>query len=347
MRRVSLYQHPSYLEHDTGWGHPECPQRLSAINEGLDERGLRAKTIARDPGKATRDQLCLVHAYRYVDRILSLSGQHEQLDADTCVSPGSVEAALFAAGALIDGVDAVLEGTCDTAVCLVRPPGHHAERDRAMGFCLFNNVAVAAGHATAVRGLKRVLIFDPDVHHGNGTQHIFYDRPDVLYFSIHQWPFYPGTGDVGEIGTGEGTGYTVNVPLPAGMGDADYAYVGEKLLLPMIDEYRPELVLFSAGFDAHAQDPLAGMELSDEGYQGMYGALVGRLDTLGTPYAFALEGGYSLEVMKKVVPDLIDSLVTSEFASPNAQQPGEEAVRCVKEVCRRLGRAGLEERQRD
>ncbi len=336
MNQVVLYQHPSYFEHDSGFGHPECAERLRAIDTGLHESGVSENIRTAVPKAAGAQDLYRVHDRHYVDRILSLRGKTEQLDGDTRVSPGSVDAALHAVGAVIEAVDAVLARSCDTAFCLVRPPGHHAEKDHAMGFCLFNNVAVAAAYALAEKGLKRVLIFDPDVHHGNGTQHLFYERPDVFYFSIHQWPFFPGTGSVEETGAGEGRGRNVNVPLPAGMGDPEYLYVTRKLLCPLIENYRPDLVVFSAGFDSHLLDPLGEMELSDEGFRGMYGEVLDTLGSLAIPFFFVLEGGYSLEALRSVVPRLIVDLVSGDRIQANPSRPQKIAVETVAEVLRRL-----------
>lgn len=336
MREVFLYRHPSFLEHDPGAGHPECPDRLRAIDAELRDRGLDTKTRSKLPAQAERRHLCRIHDPHYVDAILALRGREFALDGDTHVSPGSVDAALFAAGAAIEGVDAVLDKTCDAALCLVRPPGHHAEKDRAMGFCLFNNVAVGAEYAIAEKGVRRVLIFDPDVHHGNGTQHAFYARSDVFYVSIHQFPFFPGTGSLEETGTGEGQGYTANLPFPPGMGDGDYLHVAKTLLLPLIDEYRPDLVLFSAGFDTHALDPLAQMELSYTGYQSLYTTILQSLEKRKIPYLFILEGGYALPVLGKTVADLVESLLAGNFAPKTAPRPKNEAARTVRELCRRL-----------
>lgn len=310
MKKLCLYDHPAFSEHNPGEGHPERPERLHAIRKGIEgSPGLEEHLIRRQPEEISVDTLRRIHTSEHVERILAMRGETRFIDGDTATSPRSVDAALLAAGSVVQAVNCVLERDCDSAFCAVRPPGHHAERDRAMGFCLFNNVAAGAEHAIAERGLSRVFIFDPDVHHGNGTQDIFYDRQDVFYFSIHQYPFYPGTGGSEETGIGAGEGFTANVPLPAGRSDAEYLYVTEELLLPSIEKFRPEIVLISSGFDAHYLDPLGGMSLSTEGFLGMYKLLSDKLDTLGVPAVFVLEGGYSLEVLEQTVPALLKSLI--------------------------------------
>jgi acetoin utilization deacetylase AcuC-like enzyme len=260
---------------------------------------------------ATRDELIRVHGERYVDAVLSLAGEEVQLDPDTAVSPGSITAAKLAAGAAAEGVRRVLDGRSQGAFALVRPPGHHAESTRAMGFCLFNNVAVAAAEAHA-RGLKRVLVVDWDVHHGNGTQRTFYDRSDLLFVSSHQWPFYPGTGHERETGAGEGEGFTVNAPLPAGCGDGDYAAVYGDVLLPIADQYKPELILVSAGFDAHRDDPLASMQVTEEGFAALCGA-VKRIADAHCPgkLVLTLEGGYDLDALSQSVRACVEVLAGS------------------------------------
>ncbi len=342
MPDVFLSRHPLFLEHDTGPGHPECADRLRAIDAGLRERGLLDELEDRRPPQAMKADLLRVHDADYIDSVLAWRNRSGALDADTVVSPASVEASLHAAGALIDGIDAVLDNPRRTGFCLVRPPGHHAERDRAMGFCLFNNVAVGAAHAVAKHGLRRVLIFDPDVHHGNGTQNAFYRRGDVFYVSIHQSPLFPGTGRLDETGAGEGAGRNANVPLPAGLGDPEYLHITENLLLPLIAEYRPELVLFSAGFDAHLRDPLAQMEVTDDGFLRMYGMIVSTLSARGIPFLCTLEGGYSLDVIRETVPALIESVFRERFPEPGRLEPAHESARAA--VTFLSGRTGNRER---
>ena len=247
------------------------------------------------PREATRDELRRVHSERHVARVAGSAGRTVRFDADTQAGPRSYAAALKAAGAVVEAVERVLDGDCDRAFCAVRPPGHHAEPDRVMGFCLFNNVGVAAAHALA-RGLKRVMVVDWDVHHGNGTQAMFYDDPRVLYLSSHEYPFYPGTGALDEVGEGRGRGFTVNLPMPAGMGDAEYARVYRQIVEPVGRAFDPQLLIVSTGFDPHAADPLAGMRVRERGFAEM--AAVCRSIAAGAAAGravFALEGGYDLD----------------------------------------------------
>jgi acetoin utilization deacetylase AcuC-like enzyme len=297
---VALLYDQRFLDHDPGYRHPESPDRLRAIWSDLSARPIAGTEIVA-PREATSEELARVHDPEYVEEILGLRGRAAELDADTAVSAGSIEAALLAAGAAADAVRLVLEGRAQSAFALVRPPGHHAEKTRAMGFCLFNNVALAAAEAHA-RGLTRVLCVDWDVHHGNGTQHAFESRRDLLFMSTHQYPFYPGTGHESETGRGAGAGFTVNAPLPAGCGDGDYAAVFAEALLPIADAYQPELVLVSAGFDAHRADPLAEMAVSDEGFAALCGAVQKiAAKHCGGRMVLTLEGGYDLDALARSV----------------------------------------------
>ncbi len=282
-----------FLSHDPGAGHPENPGRLQAVHDDLDAHEIPG-TCTRTPRSAHRKELERVHDAAHVDRIRATEGlERVQLDPDTATSAGSYEAAMRGAGAVLQGTEAVVGGEARGAFALVRPPGHHAESFTAMGFCLFNNVAVAAAHALEELECKRVLILDPDVHHGNGTQHSFWDRRDVLYVSSHRFPFYPGTGAFDEVGTGAGEGYTVNLPMPAGMGDADFYHLYRHVVEPVVNEYRPDLILVSAGFDTWVNDPLGGMAMTAGGYGALFGLFL-RWAEEHCPgrVVFALEGGY-------------------------------------------------------
>jgi acetoin utilization deacetylase AcuC-like enzyme len=287
--------------HDAGAGHPERPARLEAIESELIRAGMNGVAFAQPPvtadlrQAASREDILRVHDERYVAFIDSLRGKSARLDADTAVSTHSVEAAYLAAGAAIEAVNAVVEDRAGSAFALVRPPGHHAERDRAMGFCLFNNIAIAAAHAIVTHKLERVMIVDWDVHHGNGTQHIFEDRRDVLFVSSHQWPLWPGSGAASEHGAGAGLGFTINLPLPAGFDDAEYVALYERLVAPVAEEYRPQLLLVSAGFDAHACDPLADMRMTERGFAKLCGIMqaIAQRNCAGR-LALVLEGGYDL-----------------------------------------------------
>jgi len=264
------------------------------------------------PRPASRDELIRVHSAEYLGAVALCSGRAVMLDPDTFTSPESVEIAALAAGATIQAAEHAIANH-EPAFALVRPPGHHAERDRSMGFCLYNNVAVAAASAIA-RGVGRVAIVDIDVHHGNGTQWMFYDDPKVLYVSTHQYPFYPGTGAANEIGTGEGAGFTFNVPLEMGATDADYALVFRAAILPVLDAFAPELVLVSAGFDAHERDPLASMRVTTEGYASLVKQLIGA--SRNGSIAFVTEGGYDLGALA----DCLDAAIAE--ASGKAVETG-------------------------
>ena len=258
-----------------------------------------------EPRPATREELLRVHDAAHVDAMAATSGRAVMLDADTFTSPESYEIARLAAGAVVQAVEHALDAR-ETAFALVRPPGHHAERDKAMGFCLFNNVAVAAAAAIA-RGLSRVAVVDIDVHHGNGTQWMFYAEPKVLYVSTHQFPFYPGTGAADETGTGAGKGFTFNVPLAAGATDADYA-AAYRTIAGVIDKYAPELLLVSAGFDAHEDDPLASMRMTSAGYAAVVKSLADAAARAGCPMALVTEGGYDLAALRACVDASLTAL---------------------------------------
>jgi acetoin utilization deacetylase AcuC-like enzyme len=322
------------VRHDPGPGHPERPARLRAILEELD-RSTFENVRREHPKTATRAQIESVHDARYVDRIESLRGRSAQLDADTAVSPESVEAAYLAAGAAIGAVEAVVHDAGARVFALVRPPGHHAERDRAMGFCLFNNIAIAAAHAIAELGCARVLIVDWDVHHGNGTQHIFEDRRDVLFFSSHQWPFYPGTGALRETGPGDGEGYTVNAPLPAGFDDAGYIALYQRLLVPIADQFKPDLVLVSAGFDAHRDDPIANMRMTEEGFAALCTIVRSIADHHADGrMALILEGGYNLAALASSVNSCLNVLASDVEPPQQTRDPDKLAADVINEIVR-------------
>jgi acetoin utilization deacetylase AcuC-like enzyme len=304
---VALYTHSSCLEHDPGPGHPESPARLRAVLDALDGPGFAALDRLEAP-RATREQLARVHQAELIDRIFDNVPQHGwyRLDADTVMSPASVEAALRAAGAVCAAVDAAIARHHQRSFCAVRPPGHHATPTAAMGFCLFNSVAVGAAQALAVHGLVRVAIVDFDVHHGNGTQDIFWNDPRVLYVSSHQSPLYPGSGARDETGAGN----IVNVPLPPGAGSCEFRDAYERIVLPALDSFAPELVMISAGFDAHRLDPLANLKLETEDY----GWITERLVGLAARHAHgrvvsSLEGGYSLTALRESTASHVSALL--------------------------------------
>ncbi|MBK7581395.1 MAG: histone deacetylase [Myxococcales bacterium] len=316
MNVLALVDDPLFSEHEAPAGHPERPERLDAARAGVARAHLGLATTSLDPRDASDEELGRVHGHRYLDRLGQAAGNQGYFDADTFYGPRSVMAARRAAGGAIALVDALSAGHARYGLGLVRPPGHHARPDGAMGFCLLNNVAVAAAHARA-RGVDRVVVLDWDVHHGNGTQEMFYAEPGVLYISLHQYPFYPGTGAVDEVGRGEGAGFTVNVPLSAGAGDATYLAAFERVIEPVISEYDPGLVLISAGFDAHRSDPLASMKLSSDAY-GLMLARVARAMPRGAAgrLGLVLEGGYDLRALSDSLTSTLMALEDGHLGEP-------------------------------
>jgi acetoin utilization deacetylase AcuC-like enzyme len=294
---------PVYLKHDDPGDHPENSRRLVAIMDLLQSSKLLDKSVPLTPRDATHEELARVHSEEHIELIQRVSESRVAwLGGDTYACPDSYRAALRAAGGVIRGVDAVLDGEVTYAYALVRPPGHHATRDQPMGFCLFNNVAVAAYHALERRGLKRVLIADFDVHHGNGTQDTFYSDQRVCYFSTHQYPHYPGTGASNECGLGQALGTTVNFPMSPYAGDAEYLDVYKNKFVPAAKQFRPELILVSAGYDAHWADQLSAMQMTVEGYAQIARMLKETADELCQGrLVFALEGGYNLQALSHCV----------------------------------------------
>jgi acetoin utilization deacetylase AcuC-like enzyme len=306
--RVALVRSRAFLGHETGQ-HPENPRRLPAIDAALRQADLVNDRPEISFLAAEREALERVHDPRYLDLLEEITAQGGAwLDGDTVVTPDSLATATLAAGAGIAAVDAALDGIAPRSFALVRPPGHHATRERGMGFCLINNVAVAAGHALS-RGLERIAIVDWDVHHGNGTQDIFYTSNQVLFCSMHQFPFYPGSGFVNETGRDEGEGYTVNLPLPGGQTDAVYLQTFDDRILPALRAYEPELLLVSAGFDAHVDDPIGGMRMTEAGFA----ALATRVADIADRYAagrvvLILEGGYDPSALGRSVSAVMRAL---------------------------------------
>ncbi len=296
MAVTRVFTDERFQRHLAGPMHAESPGRLAAILKLLADQPIDGVELAR-PRQATADELMRVHTAAHVEHMQRLQGQTAQLDPDTAVSPGSLEAALLAAGAGIQAVTEVMSGSATNAFAMVRPPGHHAEASHAMGFCLFNNVAIAASAAKA-QGAERVLILDWDVHHGNGTQNTFLNRSDVLFCSAHQYPFYPGSGAAIEVGTGEGAGFTVNVALPGGQRDSDYGAVFHDVFLPIAQQFKPDLVLVSAGFDAHRADPIGGMNVTERGFAAMTAAMKSLAsEVCAGKLVLLLEGGYDLAAL--------------------------------------------------
>jgi len=315
-RVTAIVEDSRFLEHSGPAGHPERPERLSAVAEAIAPRRDRLSALA--PRPATREEILRVHRPDHIDRISQTCERAPaHLDADTYVSRESFDVGLLAAGGTVDLALAIAANRVQTGLASVRPPGHHAEANRAMGFCLFNNVAVAARALQAENGVDRVLILDWDVHHGNGTQHSFEEDPTVLYVSTHQYPYYPGSGAASESGRGPGAGFTLNIPMPAGCGDAEYVGVLQRILVPAARGFRPDFILISCGFDAHREDPLAGMLVTGEGYAAMT-AIVRQLadDLCGGRLAFVLEGGYALEGLREGVAAVLDAILDPKAPSP-------------------------------
>jgi len=305
-----------YEEHVTGAGHPERPERIRAIRD-LMAQYRREGLVNVEPRAASPEEIALNHLPKHVTRVARTADRaFAAFDADTPVCSQSYATATLAAGGYLRLLEAILAGDVDNGFAFVRPPGHHAESDRAMGFCLFNNVAIGA-RWLRTRGVGRILIVDWDVHHGNGTQESFYDDPDTLYVSTHQFPFYPGTGAAREVGRGAAAGRTLNVPLPAGCGDDEYVAAFTDLIVPVARQFRPEFVLISAGFDADHRDPLAGMQATEEGFRAMTRILMRVADEHAEGRVAAiLEGGYDLGALRAAVPAVLDELGGTHLKAP-------------------------------
>jgi acetoin utilization deacetylase AcuC-like enzyme len=320
-----FFRHGSSLEHDTG-GHPERPERIGAIEAALEARDWVGYEVREAP-RAAEDQLLAVHPESHVEAVREHARHGHSFDMDTPLSPGSWEAALHCALA-----EELLAGRAQTGFSALRPPGHHAEARRAMGFCLFANVAVAARHAVDSLGAKRVLVLDWDVHHGNGTHAIFHSSSEILFASIHQWPFYPGTGALSDAGSGEGEGFTINLPVPAGSGPDDWLGLLEHVVEPAARAFSPDLVLVSAGFDAHRDDPLADCLLETETFGHMARRVQALGHELGAPVGAVLEGGYDLDALAASVT------ATMEGLAAGGDTPGVEPGPLVEAAVTQVGR---------
>ncbi len=309
-KKTGVVQDKRYLQHSAGSYHPESPERLAAVYNLVNNPSMAPKFTQIAPREATHKEIELIHSSSYVEYIASTDGQDSvSLDPDTATSPESYQIAKLAVGGLCNAIDAVMDKKVDNAFALVRPPGHHAERDGAAGFCIFNNVAIGAMHAITNYNLKKILIVDWDLHHGNGTQHSFYEDPRILYFSTHQYPYYPGTGSLQEVGRGKGEGYTINVPLSVGAGDASFVKIFRKVLQPVALEFKPELVLLSAGFDTYYQDPLGGMRVTPDGFAALTRILMDIAeDTCNGKFVAVLEGGYHIAGLTDSVKAVLEEM---------------------------------------
>ena len=323
MGSTGVVKDERYLEHDTGVYHVENPQRLVHMYEALEDMG--AQLVHIPPRPATLEEVRAVHDPAYVERIAATDGKPPvRLDPDTVTSPRTYEIALLAAGGLLCAIDAVMDGL-KNAIALVRPPGHHAERDRAKGFCIFNNAAIGAKYALARYGFERILIADWDLHHGNGTQHTFYADPAVLYVSTHQYPYYPGSGHFTEIGEGEGRGYTINIPLSYGHNEYDYANIFRHILHPVTLQFRPQLILVSAGFDIYSQDPLGGMDVSEEGFARLTDLIMEMADEVcAGRMVVTLEGGYNLEGSARSAREVVRTMLGDQTVDRGSRRQHED-----------------------
>jgi acetoin utilization deacetylase AcuC-like enzyme len=331
MRKTMLVVDRRYMDHFAGKFHPERPARIAAMIE-MAESLKRSALKHSAPRAASSEELSLCHSEEYVASVeRTAHSERTDFDPDTHASAETWTTATLAAGGVLTAVEAVLGGEAENAFAIVRPPGHHALPQRAMGFCFFNNVAIAASSLIKVHGMRRVLILDWDVHHGNGTQNIFYESPAVLYMSTHQYPFYPGTGWLDQIGSGSGAGFTVNAPVPAGFGDNEYLRIFDQLLLPVAQQFKPEFVLISAGFDAHYRDPLGGMRITQAGFLAMARRLMHLADEFceGKLVA-ALEGGYDLRALAECGRSVIDELGRDSNEQVPEMKEGQRAVPIIQ-----------------
>ena len=324
------FRHSASLDHDTG-SHPERAERIRTLERALEQNDWLGYEV-RDAPAAEEEQLLRVHTRRHVESVREHCARGRPLDMDTPVTPGSWEAALRGAGAACALAEALLRGEAPTGFCGLRPPGHHATANRAMGFCLFSTVAVAARHALDALGAERVLVLDWDVHHGNGTHAIFHSTPEVLFASIHQWPFYPGSGALEDCGSDSGEGYTLNLPLPAGTGEGEWLAYVEHIVVPVARAYGPDLVLVSAGFDGHRDDPIAGCKLEAVSYAHMARHMRALSDELGVPAGAVLEGGYDLEALTA------SALATMAALAGGGEPRRVEAGSLVPAAAEQLGR---------
>ena len=325
MKQVGLLFDDRYLLHDPGGRHPESPQRLRAVQRALEAFPTIDRWARIEPRPANASELELIHHARHVERVEEACKRAPAcLDADTPVSGESYRIALLAAGGVIQCIDEICAGRLQRVFAFVRPPGHHAEPARSMGFCIFNNVAVAAAYALRNHGIERVAIVDIDLHHGNGTQACFYDDPQVLFVSSHQFPLYPGTGAFSEIGTGAGRGFTLNLPLPAGTGDSTVVPLYSRVVSAVLADYAPQIIIVSTGFDAYVDDPLGDLRVTARGYGSVAAALGHAADACCQGrILFVLEGGYSQEGLRSCTSEVMSVMESEEPREPG---PAEDAL---------------------
>ncbi|MDY6863592.1 MAG: histone deacetylase [Thermodesulfobacteriota bacterium] len=314
MKKVGIIKDERYFNHITSDFHPESPGRLKAVYDVIDSSEVKDKLMLIPPRMAVEEELTLNHSTAYIKTIAATAGKnYTMLDPDTSASPLSWETACLAVGGLLNLVDKIMVDEIDRGFAIIRPPGHHAENSRSMGFCLFNNVAIAAMYGIKKYSWKKVLIVDWDLHHGNGTQNSFYDKDQVLYFSTHQYPYYPGSGGYNEVGEGKGAGFTVNIPLAGEQGDHDFLSIFQEILYPIGKEYSPDIVLVSVGFDTYFEDPLGSMNVTPEGYALLTDVLLQLArECCGGKVILVLEGGYHLKGLAASVLSVLKKLLSSD-----------------------------------
>jgi acetoin utilization deacetylase AcuC-like enzyme len=331
-RKTGIVKDERYLRHDAGFGHPESPQRLGATYAMLDAPDMAGKFVEIEPRYATHEEIGMIHSPSYINLVASTAGRaFVALDPDTAATPESYDVAKLAVGGLFNAIDSVVSGEVDNAFALVRPPGHHAGVSNAAGFCLFNNVAIGAMHAIMKYTMNRILVVDWDLHHGNGTQAQFYDDNRVLYFSTHQYPYYPGTGAIEEIGRGKGLGYNINIPLRPGTDNAQYVKIFRKIIYPLSMKFKPDIVLISAGFDPYYKDPLGGMKVTSDGFAYLTRILMDIADNCcGGKLVLTLEGGYHItglaESIKAVLIEMQDGTHVSDDVLECTEQEADSRI---------------------
>ena len=343
MRKTAIFKNDLFLEHIPDFNHVESPDRLRVIYEQLEQQPLNELFLYPEFGPASQDSLAFNHTPEHIMRLAGTAGKtFSSLDPDTQASPRSYDAACLAAGAVTNGMEMIVNGEADNGFALVRPPGHHAEAERAMGFCLFNNVAVGAHYGLQKLGMERVAIIDWDLHHGNGTQNSFYASNQVLYFSTHAYPYYPGSGGLMEVGTGPGEGFTVNVPLSGGQDDRAFATIFKEIIVPVTRQYRPDFIIVSAGFDTYYNDPLGTMAVTEQGFACMTKQLVDLAGEIcGGRLLVALEGGYNLQGLRDGALAVLGEL------SGNSACPGKVAEEALQAIVDSGREVAVVERVRD